>query len=58
MIEDIRIEIMWCCRATEGELWPDEIAERLMLDICDTIEAMELLADAGQLKPFAMKGSE
>ena len=40
----------WCCRATEGDLWPDEIAERLVLDICDTIEAMEMLADAGQLK--------
>jgi hypothetical protein len=50
MIEDVRIEILWCCRATEGDLWPDEIAERLGLDICETIKAMEMLGDAGQLK--------
>lgn len=50
MIEDIRLEILWCCRTTEGDLWPDEIAERLGLDIFDTIEAMEMLEDAGQLK--------
>lgn len=49
MIEDIRLEILWCCRTTEGALWPDEIAERLGLDICETIEAMEMLGDAGQL---------
>ena len=53
MIEDIRIEILWCCQATEGDLWPDEIAERLGLDIWDTIEAMEMLAGAGQLKRLA-----
>ena len=52
MIEDIRPEILWCCRCMNGELWPDEIAERLDLDVCETIEAMEMLADAGQLEPL------
>ena len=52
MIEDIRHEILWCCRGMNGELWPDEIAERLDLDVCETIEAMEMLADAGQLEPL------
>ncbi len=52
MIEDIRHEILWCCRGMEGELWPDEIAEKLDLGICEVIEAMEMLGDAGQLEPL------
>ena len=48
-VEDIRHEILWCCKTTTGELWPDEIAERLGLDICEVIEAMEALADSEQL---------
>ncbi len=50
MIEDIRLEILWCCRGMNGELWPDDIAERLDLDMCETEEAMKMLADAGQLE--------
>ena len=52
MIEDIRHEILWCCRGIDGELWPDEVAEHLDLDLCETIEAMKMLADAGQLEPL------
>ena len=50
MDEDIRLEVLWCCQMTDGDLWPDEIADRLALDLCETIEAMEMLADAEQLK--------
>ena len=48
-IEDIRFEILWYCRTTKGELWPDEIAQRLRLNYFETAEAMEMLAEAGQL---------
>ena len=50
MVEDIRLEILWYCRGKEGELWPDDVAEYLDLGICETLEAMEMLADAGQLE--------
>lgn len=49
-LEDIRLEIMWYCKGTEGELWPDEIADYLVLDICEVIEAMGMLADAKQIR--------
>ena len=51
-VEDIRHEILWYCQGIDGELWPDDIAERLDLDICEAIEAMEMLADAKQLEPL------
>ncbi len=50
MGEDIRSEILWYCRTLDGEFWPSDIAEKLDLDLCETIEAMEMLAAAGQLK--------
>jgi len=50
MIEDARHEILCCCYATTGIIWPSDVAKKLRLDPFETQVIMEELANTGQLK--------